>query len=232
MKEQTICSWFGARRHLFYLNPACRKAFPCLLCGLNEVKPSYSEQRNHRRSPLLLWAAVNTEERLHGWKAFTILNRPWGGKVLRGVMWSNRPQECKSPTEPRVEPAGGLARSSDVRMLLGSGPWAAVRLGLLSTTGHTASQWMRKASSITGPSEHCGSASLYKEMGPVTFNHVGVFVSRSFRKYITLAFYGICFFGVSYLTKISMREGTCFLVPLGLFYTFEIFLLEGILESP
>lgn len=68
-------------------------------------------------------AEVNTEEGLHDWKASMILNRPWGCEVLRVVMPSNRPQECKSSTKPRVELAGGLAHSSDVNILFSSGPF-------------------------------------------------------------------------------------------------------------
>ena len=80
-------------------------------------------QRKHGTSLLLLCADVNAEERLQDWKASMILNRPLGCEVLRVVMPSNRPQECKSSTKPRVELAGGLAHSLNVNTLFSSGPF-------------------------------------------------------------------------------------------------------------
>lgn len=47
-----------------------------------------------------------------------ILSRPEGYEVLSVLMWSNRPQECKSPTKPRVELAGGFIHSADVKTLM------------------------------------------------------------------------------------------------------------------
>lgn len=52
-----------------------------------------------------------------------ILNSSWGCEVLRVIMQSNRPQECKSSTEPKVELAGGLSYSSDVNTLFRSSPF-------------------------------------------------------------------------------------------------------------
>lgn len=118
-KEQLSVHDFRQKDIYFFLIQPMEKHF--LLCGLNEVKTSYSKQRNHGKNPSLLWADVNTEKRLHGWKASVVLTRLGDWEVLRGVLQSNRPQECKSPMEPGVEPAGGLARTSDVSPLLGLG---------------------------------------------------------------------------------------------------------------
>lgn len=87
------------------------------------MKTSYSTHQYHASGHSFFCTDVTKGDSLHGWKVSMILNSSWGCEVLRAIMQSNRPQECKSPTKPEVELAGGLSYSSDVNTLFRSSPF-------------------------------------------------------------------------------------------------------------
>lgn len=88
-----------------------------------EVKTSYFMHGNHASGHSFFCTSVNREDSQHDWKVSMILNSSWDCEVLREIMQSNRPQECKSSTKPKVELAGGLSYSSDVHTLFRSSPF-------------------------------------------------------------------------------------------------------------
>lgn len=87
------------------------------------MKASCSTHQNHASGHSFFCTDVTKGDSLLSWKVSMMLNSSCGCEVLRAIMQSNRPQECKSSTKPKVELAGGLSYSSDVNTLFRSSPF-------------------------------------------------------------------------------------------------------------